>query len=115
MSKFKVGDKVKRSGGFNSFEWERFIAKHKSDSYTVTAVDGNWIQVDNYVADGDAYPFNECKFDLLEENTHDLTSVSWDYIEANRLEQAARDAIKAYNEYVQRMPKKVYLPMYLPD
>lgn len=39
----------------------------------------------------------------------------WDYAEADRLERAAKDAIKSYNEYVQRQPKRVYLPMYLPD
>lgn len=40
---------------------------------------------------------------------------AWNYAEADRLERAAKDAIKAYNEYVQRQPRKVYLPMYLPD
>lgn len=115
MSKFKVGDKVIRNKNSDNIGWEKFIAKHKSDSYTVTAVYIDWIQVNNYVDDGDAHPFHERNFTLLKENVHERASDFWDYAEADRLEQAAKDAIKAYNEYVQRQPKRVYLPIYLPD
>lgn len=115
MSKFKVGDKVIRGNEITTPAWRSFIAKRASGIYTVTAVYMDWIQVDNYVANGDAHPFHERNFTLLKENTHDRTSDSWDYAEADRLEQAARSAIAAYNAYIDRKPEKLYIPMYLPD
>lgn len=117
MSKFKVGDKVTRKPVGRSEQWKSFCNVWGDGTCTVTAVssDGDWIQLNNYVLNGDKYPFNAHKFELVEEVETAQISDSWDYAEVARLEQAARDAIKAYNEYVQRMPKKVYLPMYLPD
>lgn len=113
MSKFKVGDKVVRREDVHcSFAWEEFLKEHSVPYYVVTSIHGQWLGLEGWMYGLDSKPFNVDAFELYSDQ---VNPDSWDYVEADRLEQAAREAIKAYNEYVQRQPKKVYLPMYLPD
>lgn len=110
QNKFKAGDKVTRKQcADTSLVWEDFLESHGVQPYyTVTSVIDHWLRLE----DARDRSFDPAKFELYQESA---ASDSWDYAEADRLEQAAKNAIKAYNEYVQRQPKKVYLPMYLPD
>lgn len=110
QTKFKVNDKVvRKQGTIRSLIWDEFLKVHGArDYYTVTSTRGGRLKLEGYKTSS----FDAEYFELYSEN---VIPDSWDYAEAARLEQAAKDAIKAYNEYVQRQPKKVYLPMYLPD
>lgn len=38
-------------------------------------------------------------------------SGGWDYAEAQRLQDAAKAAVKAYNEYIDRKPETIFLKM----
>lgn len=106
MAKFKKGDKV----GY------RNASSEICGPLVVSSVKENgdvWFTKGTWLSENKLFLWASVGF-IVQENTGDL-SLSWDYAEADRLEQAAKDAIKEYNEYVQRQPKKVYLPMYLPD
>lgn len=112
-NKFKVGDKVvRRNGARGSYAWGEFLKECSAPYYTITTICGQWVGLEGWVHGNNPRPFHVENFELYSDPAN---QDSWDYAEADRLEQAATDAIKAYNEYVQRQPKKVYLPMYLPD
>lgn len=113
MYKFKVGDKVVRKEDVCcSYAWEEFLKEHSAPYYVVTSAHNQWIGLEGWVCGTATMPFNEDYFELY---AGPAASDPWNYAEADRLEQVAKEAIKAYNEYVQRQPNKVYLPMYLPD
>lgn len=95
MSKFKVGDKVVRVSGY-------YLDMKPGDVDTVVAVDNADVNLERY---GNYHSASSLE----------LLSTDWNYAEADRLEQAARAAITAYNAYIDKKPEKLYMPMYLPD
>lgn len=111
MHKFKIGDTV----GFVSRD--SILGRPKSElvgPYVVQGLEpgdkvrftnGAWMPADRLVY----WPGYE------PEGKADVAKDSWNYAEADRLEQAARSAIAAYNAYIDKKPEKLYIPMYLPD
>lgn len=66
MSKFKVGDVVLRNHN-PSGRWQEFAQQTPSTQYTVTAVNGRWIQVNGYSFLDDTCPFLGTNFTLAAE------------------------------------------------
>ena len=101
MHKFKVGDKVKRLGS-------SFRNAIKGCEYEVTQVVGGGIRIKG----DDKSMYDDRNFLVVKrEETALLSTPSWDYAEAQRLQNAAKTAVKAYNEYVDRKPETIFLKM----
>lgn len=99
MVRFKVGDKVKRTGG-------RHKGMTVGDSDVVVGVyaGGSGVNLDKFGA-------GHSGSNLLKiENICD----SWDYAEARRLQDAAKAAVEAYNEYIKRKPTDVFPEVWNP-
>lgn len=94
-TKFKVGDKAVRVSG-------RYLDMVPGDVDTVVKVGVSYVDLERY-----GRGHSETSLEPLK--------TGWDYAEADRLEQAARAAVTAYNAYIDRKPEKLYIPMYLPD
>lgn len=119
MSKFKLGDKVVRVKQFHSGTWERFKKASglvDNDIVTVTAVDsGNGaISVNGFEDRLDKFPFAASFFGMVEPGTTKPTVAAWDFSEAQRLRDAAKAAVEAYNDYVANKPEDTYLKVYNP-
>lgn len=106
MPKFKVGDMVGYYARADGAKVGPFrVTEHICEE--VWFSDGSWMPADRLflwgsVPDSSPAPVPE-------------TAAAWNYAEADRLEQAARSAITAYNAYIEQKPEKLYIPMYLPD
>lgn len=120
MSKFKVGDKVVRSSETESEAWKDLKSQDSSilEYATVTRVVGDWIQLNDFMYDGDKVPFFEGNYKLYEPavqpepaQQNDATCASWDYAVAESLSIKAKAAVKAYNEYISRKPSTYFHPM----
>lgn len=103
MSEFKKGDYVVRTG--------KSVGDVKSgDTYLVSdiPVDGN------LMLEGSAIVYDASKFRLAQRTglvqPEPAQVVDWNYAEAQRLADAADAAIEAYNVYIQKQPKTVFIP-----
>lgn len=95
MAKFKKGDKVKRiEGGFRDMG--------VGDTDTVVHANDDEVILDRFGAG-----HSPSSLTLIEE-------ASWDYAEARRLQDAAKAAVEAYNEYIKRKPTDVFPEVFNP-
>lgn len=119
MSNFKVGDKVVRVAGFKTPTWCEFKNRcgcKDDDTVTVTGVThGGGININNFRSVEGGHPFAASFFQLVESVGSSKPSVAaWDFSEAQRLHDAAKVAVEAYNEYVASKPEDTYLTVYNP-
>lgn len=118
MSKFKVGDKVVRVCMFKNTTWRAFKNQcqcNDDDVFTVTQVaGGGGININNFKDEDTVCPFAPSFFKLVEPGTSEPAVAAWDFSEAQRLRDAAKAAVEAYNEYVANKPEDTYLKVYNP-
>ena len=99
MSKFKVGDTVKRAGGSH-----KGMTVGDVDVVVGVYAGGSGVNLDKFGAG------HSCSNLLKIESAHD----SWDYAEARRLQDAAKEAVEAYNDYIKRKPTDVFPEVFNP-
>lgn len=105
MHKFKKGDKVRRIAGRHNGMFvgdvdvvvEECAGGVTLDEFGCGHISSNLLKIDS-------------GSNLLKKSAHN----SWDYAEARRLQDAAKAAIEAYNEYVKRKPTDVFVEIYNP-
>lgn len=95
MAKFKKGDKVKRIEG-----WFRDMGVGDTD--TVVRADDEEVLLEKFGAG-----HSPSTLTLIGE-------ASWDYAEARRLQDAAKAAVEAYNDYIKRRPTDVFPEVWNP-
>jgi hypothetical protein len=106
MFKFRVGDKVQRVSGSYKDTLE-------GGHYVVTGVDGPGYDIRLNCSDGDTV-YDARNFALVLSSRLGVKSAaptSWDYAEAQRLQDIAKQAVKEYNDYVDRKPGTVFLKL----
>lgn len=96
MAKFKVGDLVKRVGSRHNG-----MCVGDVDVVVEVYAGGSAVSLDRFGA-------GHSDSNLL------LVQTSWDYSEARRLQDAARAAVEAYNEYIKRKPTDVFPEVFNP-
>lgn len=94
MAKFKVGDKV---GYFSGSELIGPLEVAATEEDRVWFTKGTWLPAHRLFSWGTAEPLG--------------TSVNWDYAEAKRLQDVAKQAVKEYNDYIDRKPETIFLKM----
>ena len=104
MSKFKAGDKV----GFCS----RVDGKRRGP-YTVMDIDEHFPERRVWFDTGTWVNLSQV-FKWEEPGTAKPTVAAWDFSEAQRLREAAKAAVEAYNDYVANKPEDTYLKVYNP-
>lgn len=102
-NKFKVGDFVVRTAG----DWGIAL---DDEVYQVSEL---WAVGAGIKLKGDTERiYDPANFRLAHDK--ELTpadGVSWDYAEAQRLQDVAKQAVKEYNDYVDRKPETVFLKL----
>jgi len=113
MRKFKVNDRVVNTD---------IASKHVGTAGVVVRV--GLVQGEEYIhvkrddgvrgsGDGGAWTARASSYEL--EIPKQAEAADWSYGEAERLYQAASEAIEAYNKYVERKPTTNYLSASLPS
>lgn len=95
MAKFKVGDKV---GYYRGNEPEGPLEVLHIEGNKVWFTSGTWLA---------AHLVRRWPIAALKAGT----PPSWDYAEAQRLQDIAKQAVKEYNEYIDRKPETVFLKL----
>lgn len=95
MSKFNVGDKVVRTKPVSPGT-ERRTGIVDGYIYTVAAVGDSWIKL--LEAAETSFTFSASNFELAPD-------ACWSLERAKQLQEAAINAVEAYNEYLRRQPR----------
>lgn len=102
MAKFKEGDKV----GYNAWDSGELrgplVVSTTKENGHVWFTEGTWLEEERLFL-----------WSSVGENTNN-SSTSWDYAEARRLQDAAKAAVEAYNEYIKRKPTDVFPEVWNP-
>lgn len=104
MSKFKAGDKV---------GYQNLLDGQCSGPHTVRNIDEHFPGGRVWFTEG-TWMEGSRLFKWVEPGTSEQVIQAWNFSEAQRLREAAKAAVEAYNDYVANKPEDTYLKVYNP-